>query len=40
MDLTDAEFAALESALDAIPVHGCRGFVEREGGTMVGWGKQ
>ena len=39
VELTDEEFAALEGALSALTVHGYRGFVEREGGTMADWGK-
>lgn len=38
--LTPAEFAALEDALAGIPVHGHRGFVERQGGSMKNWGKK
>ncbi|MBD5558896.1 MAG: hypothetical protein HDQ87_00835, partial [Clostridia bacterium] len=38
VDLTDQEFAALEAALDAIPVHGHRGYVEMEGTSMSSWG--
>lgn len=36
----DAEFAALERALDAIPIHGHRGFVEAEGSSIQDWGKE
>ena len=38
--LTDAEFLALDQALDAIPVAGHRGFVQFEGGSMSDWGKK
>lgn len=38
--LTDGEFSALDAALQKIPVHGHRGFVETQGGSMAGWGKR
>ena len=38
--LTDEEFQALETALDQIPVHGHRGFVEQQGGGMKNWGRK
>lgn len=38
--LTDEEFAALEAALDQIPVHGHRGFCEQQGGSMANWGRK
>ena len=38
--LSADEFAALERALNALPVHGVRGFVEFQGGTMADWGKE
>ena len=38
--LTDEEFKALDSALDSIPVHGHRGFVQMEGSKMSDWGKK
>lgn len=38
--LTDEEFSALDAALQKIPVHGHRGFVETQGGSMAGWGKR
>ena len=38
--LTDEEFKALDSALDSIPVHGHRGFVQMEGSRMSDWGKK
>jgi len=38
--LTDEEFAALETALDQIPVHGHRGFVEQQGSTMKNWDRK
>lgn len=38
--LTDEEFKALEAALDQIPVHGHRGFVEQQGGGMKNWGRK
>ena len=40
VDLSDAEFAALEEALERIPVHGHRGFVEYQGGGMANWGRK
>ena len=38
--LTDEEFAALETALDQIPVHGHRGFVEQQGSSMRNWNRK
>ena len=38
--LTDEDFKALDSALDSIPVHGHRGFVQMEGSRMSDWGKK
>ena len=38
--LSDEEFMALDAALDAIPVHGHRGFVQVEGQTMNDWGRK
>lgn len=38
--LTVEEFAALETALEQIPVHGHRGFVEQEGGSMKDWNRK
>ena len=38
--LTEEEFAALETALEQIPVHGHRGFVEQEGGSMKDWDRK
>ena len=38
--LTHEEFKALDSALDSIPVHGHRGFVQMEGSKMSDWGKK
>ena len=40
VELTDAEFTALETALDKIPVHGHRGFSEQQGNSMVNWNKK
>ena len=37
--LTAEEFAELEQTLDSIEIHGHRGIVEFEGGTMADWGK-
>ena len=37
---SDAEFQALETALDKIPVHGHRGFSEQQGNSMANWGKK
>lgn len=36
---TDEEFRELEQSLEKIPVHGHRGYVEVEGGSMRNWGK-
>ena len=38
--LTDNEFAALEMALEKIPVHGHRGFVEQQGNSMRNWNRK
>ena len=38
--LTDDEFAALDTALSKIPIHGKRGFVEYQGGSIADWGKE
>ena len=38
--LTDEEFMALDAALDALPVHGHRGFVQFEGSRMEDWNKR
>lgn len=35
--LTEEEFAALDAALNQIPVHGHRGFVEQQGDSMKNW---
>ncbi len=40
VSLTDDEFKTLDAALDAIPVHGHRGFVQVEGSKMSDWGKK
>ena len=40
VQLSDAEFADLEKALEQIPVHGHRGFVEYQGGGMAAWGRK
>ena len=40
VSFTPDEFHALEQALQAIPIHGHRGFVEVEGGSMADWGKK
>ena len=40
VSFTPDEFHALEQALEAIPIHGHRGFVEVEGGSMADWGKK
>lgn len=40
VSLSEEEFRALEAALDQIPVHGHRGFVEQQGGGMANWGKK
>ena len=39
VSLTDSEFAALEEALEALPVHGHRGYIEFDGDGMAAWGK-
>ena len=36
-ELDDEEFAQLKTALDALPVHGHRGFVQFEGDPMSSW---
>ena len=38
--LSDEEFAALETALEKIPVHGHRGFVEQQGSSMKNWNRK
>lgn len=38
--LTPTEFAELENALEQITVHGHRGFVEQQGGSMKDWGRK
>ena len=38
--LTDNEFAELEAALEKIPVHGHRGFVEQQGSSMKNWDRK
>ena len=38
--LTQDEFAALETALEQIPVHGHRGFVEQQGSSMKNWNRK
>ena len=38
--LTEEEFAALEAALERIPVHGHRGFVEQQGSSMKNWNRK
>ncbi|MBQ7567548.1 aldo/keto reductase, partial [bacterium] len=38
--LTEAEFAALEKALNSIEVHGYRGYDETEGGGMKDWNRR
>lgn len=38
--LTDEEFDALENALNQIPVHGHRGFVEQQGSSMANWNRK
>ena len=38
--LTEEEFTALETALDAIEVHGHRGHVETTGGSPQNWGRK
>lgn len=40
VSLSEEEFRLLEAALDQIPVHGHRGFVEQQGGGMANWGKK
>lgn len=40
ISLSDDEFAALEAALEKIPVHGHRGFVEQQGSSMANWSKK
>ena len=40
VELSDAEFQVLETALDKIPVHGQRGFSEQQGNSMANWGKK
>ena len=38
--LTDGELSALDQALNGIEIHGHRGFVQYEGGSMSDWGKR
>ncbi len=38
--LSEGELKALDSALDSIPIHGHRGYVQFEGGKMSDWGKK
>ena len=38
--LSDEEFAALETALEKIPVHGHRGLVEQQGSSMKNWNRK
>ena len=40
VELTDAEFSALQEELDKLPVSGHRGNVEYDGETMKDWGKK
>lgn len=40
VELTDEEFASLDAALETIPVHGHRGYVQMEGSKMSDWGKK
>lgn len=40
VSLSEEEFRLLEAALNQIPVHGHRGFVEQQGGGMANWGKK
>ena len=40
VSLSDSEFTELEKALNAIPVHGHRGFVQYEGSKISDWGKK
>ena len=40
VNLTKDEFAALEAALEQIPVHGHRGFVEQQGSGMRTWNRK
>lgn len=40
VELSDEEFAALENALNQIPVYGHRGQVEYEDSTIADWGKE
>lgn len=40
VELADGEFAALETALESIPVHGYRGHVEIEGSSMSDWNRE
>lgn len=37
--LSDEEFSGLERALDELPVHGHRGYIEFDGDGMKAWGK-
>ena len=40
VSLTQEEFTALEAALEQIPVHGHRGFVEQQGSSMRNWNRK
>ena len=40
VELTDEEFQALDTALNALNIKGFRGHVEQQGGTMADWGKR
>ena len=40
VELTDEEFTALDTALNALDIKGFRGHVEQQGGTMADWGKR
>lgn len=40
VSLSDEEFSSLEAALAQNPVHGHRGFVEQQGGSMRNWNRK
>lgn len=40
VELSDGEFATLETALNSFSVHGYRGYVEIEGGSMSDWNRE
>ena len=40
VELTDEEFQALDTALNALNIKGFRGHVEQQEGTMADWGKR